>query len=304
MREIRPIYVNHTGYEVISEAETMIAAFARAGCDQFDVTLKSLDGEKKHFRRNVSCTRLKSGLADLIKMAEHDLLSIIVRPHSKSVAFIQLDDISEAIASQLTPHSCCVLETSEGNYQAFVAVVRLDRTAKETVRNALIDTTSADRGASGAVRLAGTYNFKQQRRRNDGSYPRVRLISVGAGKILSVPELISAGLIKPQISVVPQSAVPKPKKPPRRRIFPSYEKAMLHVRRKEDGTMDRSAVDLLFAVTCLDWQITIEETIKLLHTHSPKAAERYDDYVERTVARAQAVLEKRMAGASRQRPRR
>ena len=294
--------MNHTGYEVINEAEAMIAAFARAGCEQFDVTLKSLTGEKKHFRRNVSCKRLKSDLDDLIKMAEHDLLSIIVRPHSKSVVFIQLDDISEAVASQLTPYSCCVLETSESNYQVFLAVVSLDRSAKETVRTALIDTTFADKGASGAVRLAGTSNFKQQRRRNDGSYPRVRLVSVGTGRILSVPELISAGLIKPQLSAVPQSVVAKFKKP-RRRIFPSYEKAMLHVRRKEDGTIDRSAVDLLFAVTCLDWQITTEETIKLLHKHSPKAAERYDDYTERTVARAQVLVEKRTARAS-TRPRR
>jgi len=282
----------------IHEAEAMIAAFVSVGGDNFDLTLKTITGEKRQFRRNLSAKRFQHDLAMLMETAERDCLSVIVRPHSKSVAFIQLDDIIRETALRLIPYSCCVLETSEGNYQAFIPLVGLDRAAKELARSALVEKTLADRGASGAARLAGSFNFKHGRQREDGTYPQVRLVSPGEGKVFSVPELVAAGLISIPLAEAPKPNLIRPK-PPRRHIVPSYQRTIHYVRRKEDGSVDRSAVDLLFAVTCLDWQVSTEKTILLLEANSPKAAERYDDYAERTVVKAQRIIEKRTAKARR-----
>jgi len=277
--------------DALTDAFTMLAAFTRAGATTFDVTTKLLSGEKKDFRRRVTIKSLIRDLTRLMDAAEAQNLSIIIRPHSKENSFIQLDDIQEETLNLLSPYSCCLIETSERSYQAFIAVSGLDKKSQEKVRQQLIATAKADPGASGAARLAGSLNVKECHRRPDGSFPRVRILRPGNGKIFSVPELIAVGLIQ---SVVVEVAEPSDMsisvKRPRRRIFPNYERTKLYVRRKDDGAIDRSAVDLLYAITCLDWQISPAKTAELLHKFSEKAWERGDDYVELTIAKAEEKI--------------
>jgi hypothetical protein len=60
---------------------------------------------------------------------------------------------------------------------------------------------------------------------------------------------------------------------------------------KLNGKPDRSAADLLFAVTCLNWKVAFDETVMLLKRVSEKAQARKDDYAERTVKLALSKLD-------------
>lgn len=280
--------------EALTDALSMLSAFTRAGATTFDVTTKLLSGEKKGFRRRVSTRTLIRDLTRLMEAAEAETHSIIIRPHARDISFIQLDDIKEEALEIFKPHSCCSIETSQGSYQAFVAVSGLDKNSREKIRQQLVEIAKADAGASGAARLAGSLNVKERHRKADGTFPRVRILSPGNGRIFSVPELIALGLIRSVVVKVPESSGKTIAKRPRRTIVPNYERTKLYVRPKEDGTTDRSAVDLLYAITCLDWQISPEKTANLLHEYSEKAAERGEDYVEWTVAKAaEKILQRR-----------
>jgi hypothetical protein len=76
------------------------------------------------------------------------------------------------------------------------------------------------------------------------------------------------------------------------RRIPSYAKSLASVRRKDDGEPDRSAADLLFAVTCLRWKppLTPEEISNLLYEHSEKVDDKNQqaaaEYVELTIQEA------------------
>ncbi len=74
------------------------------------------------------------------------------------------------------------------------------------------------------------------------------------------------------------------------RTPPSYERCLQSVRVKENGEPDRSDADLLFAVICLDWKFSFDETVVLLRRVSSKAKVRRDDYAERTVRLARSRM--------------
>jgi hypothetical protein len=143
------------------------------------------------------------------------------------------------------------------------------------------------------VRLAGSLNVKEKHRRANGSFPRVRLSKVNHGLILTSSELATNGLLQDLPTPILRPLPSTPKK--RRRRAPLYELAVSAVRPKEDGEVDRSAVDFHYAVVCLDWGFSYEDTVRLLCSNSPKAAERSDSYVEDTVTNALRQYEARKA---------
>ena len=49
-------------------------------------------------------------------------LNVIIRPQAESAFLIQLDDLGQEMAERLHEVSCLILETSPGNYQAWVAL--------------------------------------------------------------------------------------------------------------------------------------------------------------------------------------
>lgn len=281
--------------DALADAQLMLTAFQRAGADYFDLTLKNLAGEKVKFQCRLSAGSFRSKLLTILDQAEQAFLSIIIRPHPRSELFIQLDDINAAAVGLISEFSFLVIETSPGNYQAFVAISKLNNKLEgESIRRQLIKIVSADEGATGAVRLAGSLNVKEKHRTADGIFPRVKLISVAHGRIFTASELIAAGLIEDlPIDLPPQISTKFNAKKSRLRRAPIYEMAVGAVKPKQDGNIDRSAVDAHYAVVCLDWGFTIEETISLLRTNSPKAAERSDGYVEKTVSWAREQIARR-----------
>lgn len=280
--------------DAVADARLMLTALHNGGADRFDLTLKNLGGVKVKFQRRVSVDSLRRWVEGLLEEAERKTLSVIIRPHSLTTVFVQLDDLTLENATLAGPYSCCVIETSPDNFQAFVALVGLsDKAETDAVRRSLIKYFHADAGASGAARLAGSLNVKEKHRRPDGSFPRVQITTVNHGLILTPSELIARGLLQ-DLSVPTLRPLPSaPKK--RRRRAPIYSRAVSAVRLKEDGEVDRSAVDFHYAVVCFDWGFSYQDTVGLLQANSPKAAERNDDYAERTAANALQAYEARRA---------
>jgi hypothetical protein len=141
----------------------------------------------------------------------------------------------------------------------------------------------ANKGASGGLRWIGTHNFKTYRKSADGSFPRVRLLAANFGRTATPAELETLGLLAPPRP--PQLNLQRPPKAKASRA-PSYERAAARVKRKPNGSQDRSGIDLLYAVTCLDWGFSEGETIDLINSHSTKARPRKDDYAAGVVAGA------------------
>lgn len=269
----------------LADARLMVTALSRAGATCFDVTLTNAAGGRVQFLGATDVTTLRAKLPSLMRRAERKHLNIIVRPRPAGAGFIQLDDIDEATVRRLETLACCVTETSPNNFQAFIALAGpIPEGELEEIRHRLIAAARADKGASGAGRLAGSLNVKDKHRQTDGTYPRVRLVSVRHDQRVTVAELQAEGLLA---DLPPAPATP-PQSSRRRRLrrAPSYEHCVSVVRRKSDGEIDRSAVDYLYAVTCLDWGFSSDETVNLLRANSPKAQERAAEYANRTVTRA------------------
>lgn len=280
--------------DAVADARLMVTALHKGGADRFDLTLKDVVGEKVKFQRRISVDSFRRRLEGLLEEAERRTWSVIIRPHSPDTTFIQLDDLTPENAALMGPYSCCVIETSPDNFQAFVALTGLsDKAETDAVRRSLIKYAHADGGASGAARLAGSLNVKEKHRRPDGSFPRVQLTKVNHSLILTPAELSADGLLQ-DLPVPTLRPLPSTHKKRRRRA-PSYAMAVNAVRLKEDGEVDRSGVDFLYAVTCFDWGFSYEDTVSLLRVSSPKAAERNDAYVEDTVTNALRAYEARSA---------
>src|ERR1700759_5625232 len=105
-----------------SAARVMLDAFASVGATSFDVTRTTSAGDKDSFRRGVSLTDLARTMPGMIDAATAEQRNLIVRPHSCSVSFIQLDDLTAERLPRLAPAVFLALETSPGNFQAWLAM--------------------------------------------------------------------------------------------------------------------------------------------------------------------------------------
>jgi hypothetical protein len=286
--------------QAIAEARTMLSAFMSVSITIFGVTWKDADGQVVKYEKRAA-SRLLGRIATIVPRAESDLHSVIVRPFFEwetSLVIVQADDLDAARAQLFSPFAFCMTETSPGNYQAFACVVPGEDFTGEisSIHKRVNSALAADPGASCAGRLAGTLNTKRVHLRADGSYPRVRLVNVNASRVVKTEELRLAGLLLdvPHVSApAPRKLAPSVKQfPAARRRLPSYEKSLASVQIKDDGTPNRSAADLLFAVTCLRWipPLSREEIADLLMEHSEKAQERKTDadwYIEATIDEAE-----------------
>jgi hypothetical protein len=241
-------------------------------------------------RKNVPLRELALTMPAYVERNNQAEESLILRP--TGAALIQIDECAAREFNLLADYAFLVAETSPANYQTWLALPggTSDAERKEVrerlIRGALAG-SSANVGAGGAMRWAGSRNCKAERRQPDGSFPRVRLSVVNYGRVATTAELERAGLLaaplppcdsSPPAHMVAGGGVDIFVHPPP----PDYEKCLRSVRRKPNGKPDRSAADLLFAATCFDWKHGFDETVALLKRVSQKARARRDDYAERT----------------------
>ena len=105
------------------------------------------------------------------------------------MTFIQLDDLKADQLARLAPAVFLTLETSPGNFQAWVA---LPGSEDKDFARRLRKGAGADATASGATRVAGSLNFKDK---YAPDFPRVTIRQAQSGRLTSAAELERLGLV-------------------------------------------------------------------------------------------------------------
>jgi hypothetical protein len=141
----------------------MLDAFVSVGADRFVLTWRTLQDEEIQVRKHWSATYIRRNLSHLLAEAERKQLNLIIRPTSPKGFFLQLDDLSPEILEGVTPVALLTLATSPGKTQAWLFVEgKGDPDADRDFRRQVKKACAADLMASGAVRIAGSLNFKAE----------------------------------------------------------------------------------------------------------------------------------------------
>jgi len=270
----------------IAEASVMLDVFQALGVQCFSLTFTDETGRKVAFKRNRSIESLRSQLARLLFNSCEKQLNVIVRPIApRTLSLIQLDDLSASQLDRVHRFSFLVLETSPENFQAWVAVTDASPETARRVKKA----AGADLNASGATRLAGSYNFKSKYAPN---YPRVRLNSIAPQHAVTVAGLNRAGLIAPE-EHMPSAArhAQTHRRGHRLLVWPSYARCLADApgAKNHEGN-DRSAADFNFCLISIDRGWSVEATANQLMAESEKAKSTGYSYALFTAKRAASVV--------------
>jgi RepB DNA-primase from phage plasmid len=274
-----------TGHD---EAQAMLDLFASVGADRFDVTRTTAAGDKDWFRRGVSLADLARTLPAMLDAATAEQRNVIVRPHGPGVTFLQLDDLAADQLARLAPAVFLTLETSPGNFQAWLAMPgREDKDFARRVRRG----TGADATASGATRVAGSLNFKDK---YAPAFPRVTIHEARAGHRTSAAELEQFGLVAPPEEFAPLPATPARSALGGNRQWPSYAHALDGAPLDSEGHgPDRSRADFVWCMTASTWGFGVEEIAERLIEESSKARAAGKNYAELTARNAALAVERR-----------
>ena len=270
------------------EAQAMLDAFVSVGAVSFDVTRTTRTGDKDGFRRGVSLADLARMLPAMLDVAAGTQRNVIVRPHGPAVVFIQLDDIKALNLARLAPAVFLTLETSPGNFQAWVALAGIED--KDFARR-LRKGTGADPTASGATRVAGSLNFKDK---YAPDFPRVTLRQANLARLTTAAELERLGLVAEPEASPPHSPPARSQPGPGRRKWPSYARCLdgAPLNSEETGP-DTSRADFVWCMTALTWGWSTEETAARLMEESTKAHANGPGYAELTTRNAALAVERR-----------
>jgi hypothetical protein len=275
----------------------MLELFASVGATHFDVTWTTCAGAKEMFRRNVTLAELQNQLPAMLDHAPVKQRNIIVRPHGATVTFIQLDDLKSDKLPALAPAVFLTLETSPGNFQAWVALPSMpDKDFARRLRKG----TGADATASGATRVAGSLNFKDK---YAPSFPRVKIQATQSGRLATPDELERLGLVAAPEPVAQPLRVRAPRLAGDNRRWPSYERCLdgAPLNSEETGP-DISRADFVFCMTAITWGWNVQQTAERLMEESTKARTNGRGYADLTARNAALAVERRRHPPTRQRP--
>ncbi len=258
------------------EALTALTAFELVEVNKFEIGFRNEEREARHSVETMESTKLRAVLPSLISRAASAGESFIVRPVAQNL--VQLDDLSSEALELIKPFAFLAIETSPANFQAWVSL-SVNGEERDLLRRRLIDGLGADRGASGALRWAGSLNYKPKHRRADGSFPAVRLLWFQYVSDISAAQLEMAGLLAPaQVVPVPacESVSSVSLKIPVR--FPDYGRELSSV----GG--DRSKADMRWCLLALAWGWSRDAVENELRRVSEKARQhRSKKYVTNTL---------------------
>jgi hypothetical protein len=262
----------------------MIEVFASVGASRFDVTRTTLDGENAGFQRGVGLEELRRSLPMMLDDTERKILNLIVRPHGKGIHFIQLDDLKASQLVTLAPAVFLSLQTSPGNFQAWVAIARSeDREFARRLRKG----AGADPTASGATRIAGSSNFKPKYAPN---FPRVSIHEAVPGRRTTAADLERLGLVAPE-EPVQRAAADRPARSrpgPGARKWPNYERCLENAppSQSSPGDTRHSIADFTWCLIAADWGWPVEDIARRLMEESGKARDNGFAYAQKTATRA------------------
>ena len=271
-----------------SEARRMLDTFASAGATHFDVTWTNAAGEKQQFRRSVPLAGLQSALPRILDHAIEQRRNLIARPHGSGVSFVQLDDLKAERLAAVAPAALLTLETSPGNFQAWVA---LPGGEDKDLARRLRKGTGADATASGATRIAGSLNFKEK---YAPDFPRVTIHAAQPGRTVTADELDRLGLVAAPEVVAQPLRIPPARVSPGNRRWPNYaicvDGAPLN---SEETGPDISRADFVWCMTAITWGWTAQEAAARLMEESSKAQTQGQAYADLTVRNAALAVERR-----------
>jgi len=266
----------------------MLDAFASVGAENFHVTWTDRNGDKTGYRKEMPLASMKHLLPDMLAGAVKEEKNLIVRPLSRPAVFIQLDDLDAAKTQQVQSAAFLCLQTSPGNYQAWLAMPA--DTDKDFVRR-LKKGAGADDTASGSTRVAGSINFKDKYAPN---FPRVEIAHVNPGRIANQDELIAMGLVAAPEASAKVTHIGSASQERKERRWPNYQRCIQGAPENRDKTgPDISRADFTWCMTAIDWGFTIEDTAKQLMLESAKAKENGERYALLTAQNAAAAVERR-----------
>jgi hypothetical protein len=267
-------------------ARAMLDAFASVGADRFDVTWTNSAGDPRRYDEGVSLADLIRRMPAELDRATRHRRNLIVRPRGPGVIFLQLDDLSAEKLARCAPPVFLALETSPGNFQAWLALSgREDKEFARRVRKG----TGADVTASGATRIAGSLNFKDK---YAPEFPRVAIREARAGRMTTATELEELGLVAPA-----EVFAPLPEAPARfsgNRKWPSYAICLDGAPfNSEENGPDRSRADFVWCMTAITWGFGVDDTAERLMEESVKAQSNGRDYAKLTARNAALAVERR-----------
>ena len=276
-----------TGHDA---AQAMLDAFASVGAARFDLTWTTHAGEKEYFRAGVSLSELRKAMPAMLDVAVEHRRNVIVRPHGDGVTFIQLDDLKAPALSRLAPAVFLALQTSPGNFQAWVAC---DGAQDEEFIRRLKRGVGADKTASGATRVAGSLNFKDK---YAPDFPRVAIHQASPGRKTSAAELERLGLVA-EPEARPAFVPPARPAPGSNRKWPSYAIALDRAPLNHEGSgPDTSSADISWCMTAITWGWSVDETARrLMEEPESKAHTRGPKYAEETARKAALFVAQRRA---------
>ena len=258
----------------------MLELFASIGATRFDVTHTHLSGEKRGFRRDRDLNEVATSLPYLVTAAERRQNNLIIRPRLPKefgAVCIQLDDIDAAKASKITPAAFLVIETSPASFQAWVAVKDAPLGTTARLRRGI----GADLNASGATRIAGSFNFKPKYAPH---FPTVRVAADQLGHIATVAELDALHVLaqKPQrVEIVRPATERRPAGK-----WPSYQRCLDGAPIGDKGNPSRTAADFVWCKIAASWRHPVDAVARELMRVSSKAQENGEGYAKQTAERA------------------
>ena len=266
------------------QAGQMLEAFASLGVQSLDLTQTDLDGHLRSFRPGLKCEWLRRWMPPLLRSAIQQQRNLIVRPKGATAALIQLDDLSRTVLERVRSAAFLTLSTSCGNYQAWVAVRDGDPDFARRLRRG----SGADPNASGATRLAGSFNFK---RKYASDFPMVSIREANPQRVVTRAELEAWGLVAP-----PEVGWDEPiRRGPRRpaKHWPSYERCVQYAPAAYHSDQpDVSRADFTFCLLAIDWGWSLAETCQRLMEKSRKARQN-GAYARLTAERAAEAIAQR-----------
>lgn len=263
------------------QAVAMIDLFGSIGATHFDITHTNLAEEKRGFRSNRPLAEVRESMPPLVAAADRRQNNLIVRPRVDGVTCIQLDDLDRPKARAAASAAFLVLETSPGNYQAWIAV----RDAPLGTTSRLRKGAGADPNASGATRVAGSQNFKAKYAPH---FPTIRIAAAKHGHLVSVADLEALNILAPEPEAVGIAAPVTGSRSNRQaaRSWPNYQTCLDKAPAGPSGNPSRTSVDFVWCKIATSWGHSPEATAARLMQESTKAQENGADYALKTAQRA------------------
>jgi hypothetical protein len=284
------------------EAQKLLEAFESVGVVEVKIVFISCVSSSGDYRcvgaEDVTVEHVRRRTDGYIKRSEKQTQSVCLRPKSPELrqgaavcsngALIQVDDCSLEVLGRLAPYSFVTVETSPGNYQAWLALPKgITEGERVLVRERLLrqlKDTGANGGAFNSVRLPGCLNAKEKYRDAQGHLPRVRVVDVAPSLMVAPSVLETAGLLAAPLPAKVTSIVTYNNS----RIPTSEVDYQYYLSRSgnSDKSFDRSNADICYAMAMLRLGHPRHYIISRINDLSDKAKGRRDSYAEQTVDRA------------------